>query len=104
LTHFPTVAPMDEAAIDALIDRYDVLVTVEEHLPTGGLGTAVAEIVAGSSQQVVFSRMSLPGHYATKYGSQSDHWHSAGLDAAGIASRVRSLVPGSVDAAITGVE
>ncbi len=41
--HMPTVKPLDEVALQAAAAAHDVLVTVEEHQVTGGLGGAVAE-------------------------------------------------------------
>jgi len=43
----PWIKPMDAAFISSLAGRYSTLITVEEARITGGLGGAVAEIVAG---------------------------------------------------------
>ncbi|HVW89543.1 MAG TPA: transketolase C-terminal domain-containing protein, partial [Gaiellaceae bacterium] len=46
--HFPTVKPFDVEAIATALRRSPLLVSVEEHLDVGGLGSAVAEAIAES--------------------------------------------------------
>lgn len=38
-----TVKPLDTATLDLLADRVDTIITVEEHVPSGGLGAAMNE-------------------------------------------------------------
>lgn len=45
--HMATVKPLDEEALLVFAEEHDVLVTVEEHQITGGLGSAVAEYLSG---------------------------------------------------------
>jgi len=45
--HMATIKPLDEEALLAFAQEHDVLVTVEEHQVTGGLGGAVAEYLSG---------------------------------------------------------
>lgn len=42
----PTISPLDTATVVALAERMRTIVTVEEHSITGGLGSAVAEVLA----------------------------------------------------------
>ncbi len=51
--HMPTVKPLDEAALGALLEECDFLVTVEEHQAIGGLGSAVAEYVTTNNPKKV---------------------------------------------------
>ncbi len=46
--HVPTIKPLDEAAVKAIAEDHDFLVTVEEHQVTGGLGGAICEFVSGN--------------------------------------------------------
>lgn len=46
-----TIKPLDEAAIRAVIGQTAAVVTVEEHSVIGGLGGAVAELMAGESSR-----------------------------------------------------
>lgn len=43
----PTLKPIDEESIVQLVNKSGAVVTVEDHLVTGGLGSIIAEILAG---------------------------------------------------------
>ena len=70
--HVPTVKPLDEATIIDCANQVPVIVTVEEHSAIGGLGSAVAEIVAeaGFNPAKRFKRIGLPDEFPDQYGSQ----------------------------------
>ena len=70
--HLPTVKPLD---VEAILDRaaqVPVIVTAEEHTVIGGLGSAVAEIIAEANFDPAkrFKRIGIPDVFADKYGSQ----------------------------------
>ena len=92
LEHLPFVAPLDVGAVRSLAGSHDHLLVVEEHLPSGGLASAVADLLAEAGGPVRLHRATLPARYADKYGSQQEHWALHGIDAEGIAARVRSLI------------
>ena len=91
LVHVPFLAPLDVPAIEELAREYQVLLVVEEHLPTGGLTTAVSEIVATGVGQARVIRLGLPPRYASAYGSQREHWENHGLTSDGIASSITRI-------------
>lgn len=95
LEHVPFVAPMDVDAVRSLAHSHDHLVVVEEHLPSGGLASAVADLLAENAGPARLYRATLPARYADKYGSQQEHWALHGIDAEGVAARVRSIVVGN---------
>lgn len=70
--HCPTVKPLDEAVIRQYAGQVPVIVTVEEHTIVGGLGSAVAEIIAEAGFPTVkkFRRIGIPDTFPDKYGSQ----------------------------------
>jgi transketolase len=72
ILHCPTVKPLDEAVIRDYASRTPVIVTVEEHTVVGGLGSAVAELIAeaGFSTPKRFRRIGIPDVFPDKYGSQ----------------------------------
>lgn len=90
LIHVPFLAPLDTQAIETLARDFEVLVVVEEHVPTGGLTTAVCEIVATGVGRARVVRLSLPPAYASAYGSQRDHLVSHGLTSPGIAAAIQA--------------
>ena len=70
--HCPTVKPLDVETILAYAGPVQVVVTMEEHSVIGGLGSAVAEIIAesGFNPAKRFRRMGLPDVFPDQYGSQ----------------------------------
>ena len=94
LVHVPCVAPLDEDFLLAQIARFRHVLVVEEHVPSGGLWTALVEVTMRNQISTSISQRALPSTYASSYGSQSDHWGLARLNAHGIAENVREMVKG----------
>ena len=90
LYHVPYVHPLDRSLINQLIDRYEFLVVVEEHLPHGGLTTAIAEIMAPVNCKARLRSATLPNRYASKYGSQREHQIASNLTSDGIVESVKN--------------
>lgn len=66
-----TVRPLDVEAVLAATRETRAIFTIEEHSVTGGLGGAVAEVLAESSgRSVIFRRFGLPSAFSTMVGSQ----------------------------------
>jgi transketolase len=93
LIHVPFLAPLDTQAIVNLSRDFEVILVVEEHVPTGGLTTAVSEIVATGVGRARVVRLSLPSTYASAYGSQRDHLVTHGLTSPGIAAAIQTNHP-----------
>ncbi len=88
-----TVKPIDDEAILAAVRETAALVTIEEHSVTGGLGSAVSEVLAERVDRVVpFRRLGLPSVFTTDWGSQAYMLQRNGLDPAGIAASVEGLL------------
>jgi transketolase len=70
--HIPTVKPLDTEAILEYAARVPVIVTAEEHTVIGGLGSAVAEVLAEASFSSFksFKRIGIPDVFPDQYGSQ----------------------------------
>jgi transketolase len=83
-----TVAPLDETAIVAAAAAGPI-VTVEEHVVRGGLGGAVAEVVA-TRHPVAMRILGFPGFLPT--GSAEWLMEQHGLTADGIAAAVRDVL------------
>jgi transketolase len=67
----PTIKPIDAAAILAV--RHAPIVSVEEHSVTGGLGSAVAEVLAeaGGERGVAFRRFGAADRVSYQVGNQA---------------------------------
>ncbi|WP_298363986.1 transketolase C-terminal domain-containing protein [Azospirillum sp.] len=79
VTHMHTVKPLDDAAVRRLANSARLLVTVEEHTRMGGLGSAVAEIIAEEGLPARLLRLSLPDAFPEGYGSNDHLMEKAGL-------------------------
>jgi transketolase len=91
--HFHTVKPLDADALGRFAAAVELLVTVEEHVVTGGLGSAVADaLLAGGGALPRMLRLSLPDEFPHHYGSQDDLLELAGLQPAMIAERIAKIV------------
>jgi transketolase len=71
--HMPTVKPLDKDAILQQASRVSALAAIEEHSVIGGLGSAVAEVIAeaGWAGAKRFKRIGIPDVFADRYGSQA---------------------------------
>ena len=94
VVHLPTVKPLDADGLVAALPVGAPIICVEEHLRTGGLGSAVLETLSdrpgGLAGSVV--RHGLPDEFVHTYGSQNILWNKFGLDAEGIAATVRATL------------
>ncbi len=80
LLSMPTIKPFDAKAVLGLVVRGMPLVTLEEHNIIGGLGSAVAEVIAESGRGVKFRRVAIPDTYSHYVGSQQFLRAKFGLD------------------------
>lgn len=84
------VKPLDKEAIIKAAQNADVVVTVEEHAPFGGLGSMVAQVVAGECPKKVVN-MSLPDAPVIT-GTSQEVFDYYGLNAEGIAKKIRDVI------------
>jgi transketolase len=92
--HMHTVKPLDEAAILHYAIGVSTIVTVEEHNVIGGLGSAVAELIAEADFDSVkrFRRIGIPDTFAEEYGTQNSLMASYGIVAENVVKTVKELV------------
>jgi transketolase len=75
--HVHTVKPLDADRIVRMAAGHGRVVVVEEHVTTGGLGSAVLEALADAGVDARVRRIGIPDRFADRYGSQRDlleHW------------------------------
>ena len=96
MLHLPTVKPLDTDLILAQASTANLVVTVEEHVKIGGLGSAVADcLLEGLEGRLPkIRRIGIPDVFATKYGGQDDLMEHYGLQGPAIAETVRAAVRG----------
>ena len=86
-----TVKPIDKEAILKAIDETGTIVTVEDNEIQGGLGSAVAEVVASAGKACRFKMLGHDNNFST-IGLQEDLLDIAGIDANGIEKAVLELM------------
>jgi len=87
------VKPLDADRIVALARRCGALVTLEEHSVSGGFGSAVLEALAAAGVSVPARCLGIPDRLI-EHGNSATILSSLGLDSAGIARAVASLLEG----------
>jgi len=85
-----TLKPIDEAAITRAAAETGALVTAEEHLEQGGLGSTVARVVA-RNQPVPMEFVAIKDTYASS-GKPAELMERYGLTAKNISQAVRAVV------------
>lgn len=88
--NMPTIKPIDEAAIKKAAAETGAIVTVEEHLEHGGLGSKVAQVVV-RHHPVPMEIMAIRDTYA-KSGKPAELLRRYGLTAKDIEQAVRGVI------------
>lgn len=91
LLGMPTVTPLDLDALTVSAQKTGVVVTVEEHYVSGGLGTAVTEALSACTG-IAVHRIGVPNQYAVTCGDYRKLLAHYELDAGGIAQTVQKLL------------
>jgi len=81
--------PLDTKVVKDVAERYDTIVTIEDGLVSGGLGSAVLETLDTRKVRVV--RLGVDDRFVT-HGSTAELMHMLGLDAEGIAASLTGLL------------
>jgi 1-deoxy-D-xylulose-5-phosphate synthase len=82
--------PLDNLLLADIFEKFDQIITVEDGTTTGGLGSAVIELISdlGLNKNVV--RLGIPDRFI-EHGTQEHLWHECGYDAGGIVSTALKL-------------
>lgn len=92
VVHVPTIKPLDQATILGSIGRTRVVVTVEEHQVSGGLGSAIAELVLESDiRPAKFYRIGVNDRFGQS-GTATNLWRHYQLDVGGIVEQILALL------------
>ncbi len=86
-----TIKPIDKEAVMEAINDTRRIITMEDHTITGGLGGAVAEIIAESTKGCAFKRMGITNEFAP-IGYHEDILSHYNLDTAGAVAAVREIL------------
>lgn len=88
-----TVKPLDQAAVVAAARETRLVVTIEEHSISGGLGGAVAEVIAGDdTRSAGLLRLGLPPVFVSGVGTREYLLGKSGLSVDSIVTSVTAAV------------
>ena len=91
LVDMHTIKPLDRNAIIAAGKETGGIITVEEHSIIGGLGSAVAEVLAEERLAIPFRRLGIPDEWAM-IGYPEDLYEHYGISANGIRSAILDML------------
>ena len=87
---FPTVKPIDKDVILECAEKYDTIITVEEHNLSGGFGSAVAEVLSEQNDvKAKLVRVALDDRYSCIVGSQKYLRQQYSIDSKAIIEKVK---------------
>lgn len=86
-----TIKPIDKEAIMSAVRETRRIITVEDHNVYGGLGSAVAEVVAEGGRACAFMRLGIPDVFSM-IGLHEDLMAYYKIDTNGIVENVRALM------------
>jgi len=94
LLHLHTIKPLDVDAILTETEKVQAVVTIEEHYIIGGLGSAVAEIIAETDhlRGKRFRRIGVPDKFAAQYGSQKSLMEMFGVSVKNLEHTIMSML------------
>lgn len=86
-----TIKPIDEAAVLQAIQDTRRIITVEDHTVVGGLGSAVADVIAKSGKGCAFRKLGYQDEFSI-VGYPEDLLHQYKIDADGITEAIAEVV------------
>ena len=91
IIHLHTIKPLDTELLAKHLGSAKSVVTIEEHVRTGGLGSAVAEVMAesGNRNGSRLVRIGLPDSFPAHYGTQAQLLNHYGISAAAIVQSIK---------------
>ena len=88
----PIVKPLDKELILKTAQEVKAIFTLEENSIIGGLGSAVADILAEGQSKVIFKKFGLPDKFIRDVGSQDYLRDKAGLSAETVVKEIKRLI------------
>lgn len=87
-----TIKPFDKDIVEQAAKETDRIITIEEHSIIGGLGSAVAEVIADSGLVTKLDRIGLNDYFAIGYGTPLEVRKMNSLDEVGIYQQVCTIL------------
>ena len=80
------IKPLDDQALVSAAERCSRIVTIEDHMATGGFGSAVLERLAVLTPEARVLVCGLADRFV-EHGETDDQWAAGGIDPESIAAR-----------------
>ncbi len=93
LVSFHTIKPLDEKYLRKAQQKFERIITIEEHNVSGGFGSAVLEFYNEHQLTMPIHRFGIPDHFIDQVGSQADAREVAGLTVESILERLTKVLP-----------
>lgn len=92
--HVHTIKPLDKEMLLKAISKAQIVLTIEEHRVTGGLGSALSELIAEEhhGKIVKFKRIGFPDTFTEELGSQGEIMDKYGITEANILKITKELL------------
>jgi transketolase len=88
--------PLNEERLISLAQNTRALVTYEEHLLAGGMGSAVIEVLSDRNVKIPTLRIGQNDRFVFDYGGRQVIWEKYGLDAASVTQRTTQWLESEV--------
>jgi len=92
--NMPTIKPLDTSALEEVVSRHKLVMTIEESSVIGGFGSAVADWAAesGAFARTRLMRAGIPDHFIHEAGEQEFARELCGLTGKQIAQRIQQAL------------
>ena len=81
--------PLDTALLHSIGSKFSRIITVEDGVRNGGMGSAVTEYLSDSGSTAHVTRLGLPDDRFVEHGAADELYHICGLDAEGICRSIK---------------
>lgn len=81
ILHMHTIKPLDKESLLAFLPKAKIIITVEEHLLNGGLGSSILEFASDNLPKELYKikRIGIPDQFVQQYGNQNSLMNYYGL-------------------------
>jgi 1-deoxy-D-xylulose-5-phosphate synthase len=83
--------PIDAGLLHEVFNNFDKIITVEDGVITGGLGSAVLEFMADHGYKAIVHRLGIPDRFIEQ-GSPQELYAECGFDKEGIMAEVKKMM------------
>jgi 1-deoxy-D-xylulose-5-phosphate synthase len=97
LTHYDMrfLAPLDTDSLHLVFKRFSRIITVEDGVLKGGLGSAVIEFMCDNGYRAKIKRLGIPDYFV-EHGTQEELIKECGFDVESIVKTIREMITGDI--------